>query len=125
MERVRGDQTHNTTKTKRREEDTIYDKGEACAAFPATAAGDLTGRFRDNCLFLGQTHLRGVSAGNFAFSALCIPCYATLAVVLFLTATCTDLLKAGESVGGRSLAGIMIVVHWRGVLVFLWLGQCS
>jgi hypothetical protein len=39
LERERGDRTHNTTqrRPKRREEDTIYDKGEACAAFPATA----------------------------------------------------------------------------------------
>lgn len=47
LERERGDQSRNTTKTKRREEDTIYDKGEACAAFPATAAGDLMGIFMD------------------------------------------------------------------------------
>jgi hypothetical protein len=43
LERKRAYGNHNTTKTKRCEEDTTYDKGEACAAFPATAAGRFDG----------------------------------------------------------------------------------
>jgi len=54
---ARNEQTKLTTQRRPRDVKRIpiYDKGEACAAFPATAAGDLMAGFRDVWSFLGDT----------------------------------------------------------------------
>ena len=68
---------HNTTKTKETRRGHHIRQGRGLRSVPSDGGGDFMGRYRDYCLSLGQTHLRGVSAGHFALSfALCIPCCA-------------------------------------------------
>lgn len=107
LERERAERSHDTTKTKRSEENTIHDKGEACAAFPATAAGGLMGDI-GLWSFLGHTCEASLQAILLFlhFASRVMPRRlgsGTLAVVLFPTATCTDLLREARLSDGSWL----------------------